>query len=743
MRLSLRFLLPLIIVLAVIAYALSPLVDNLTLKWGKRDLDMRGKLIAETISDTLIPLVQQGNKSRVETLFNRVTRDEKLLAIAYCNPRLLLLYHTPSLPTEINCRNFAKRADDTGEIVELSNAMVHVRSVLLELEGEARGYLIVVHDMSFMQRRTSDTKWYIFYLFLLLGIVISAVTIFIAQLSWRGWLKGIQAVAKGEGIFREPSAQTPREMQPIIKDLRSLIRDLESERRVLDDSQTTWSAAALKDILHRDLAGEEVLIVSNREPYIHVRRGDKIEVQFPASGLVTALEPIMRACSGTWIAHGSGSADKETVDETDHIAVPPGKPAYRIRRIWLTPEEENGYYFGFANEGLWPLCHNAHVRPIFRSADWNYYVQANEKFANAVVEEAKTSDPVILVQDYHFALLPAMLRKRLPKATIITFWHIPWPNPESFGICPWRERLLEGLLGSTVIGFHTRFNGNNFLDTVDRYMECRIDRENSTVSYHSKLTAVRHYPISIEWPSQWTTTQSLISQCRTAVRKRHNLPENAFIGIGVDRLDYTKGIPERLVAVDRLLELHPEWRGKFSFIQIAAPSRSKIERYQDFQTEVLKLADTINAKYESDDYRPIHFLLQHHEPNEVFEYFRAADLCFVSSLHDGMNLVAKEFILARDDERGVLILSMFTGASRELQEALIINPYNADQCAEALHAALSMSGAEQGERMRNMRNLVKEFNVFRWAGKMLNDAALIRHRDRLIARMSDWGLSET
>lgn len=742
MRLSLRFLVPLVVVLAVIAYALLPLVDKLTLAWSRKDLDARSHLIGETLRDTLLPLVHNSSKSKIDSLFIRATRDEKLLALGYCDPQLRLIHKTATFPSEVECKKFIKQAGDAGELLDLPNAAVHVASILMEEEGVAQGYLILVHDMSYVKRRSSDTKRYIFYLFLLLGIVISGVTVFIAQMSWKGWMNSIQALLKGEGIFKKGNGKSSPELKPYLKDLRSLIRDLESDRRTFDETQVSWSAKTLKEILHKDLAGEEILIVSNREPYIHIRKDSKIEVQFPASGLVTALEPIMRACSGTWIAHGSGDADREVVDSKDHIRVPPEAPAYQIRRIWLTPEEEQGYYYGFANEGLWPLCHIAHARPIFRTSDWNSYIKANEKFAKAVEEESKTSDPVILVQDYHFALLPALIRERLPRATIITFWHIPWPNPEAFGICPWREEILRGLLGSSVMGFHTRFHCNNFLETVDRYLECRIDHETSTVSYQENLTAIRHYPISIEWPPKWVRGQNSVDKCRTTVRERHRLSADTALGIGVDRLDYTKGIPERFMAVERLLELHPEWVGKFRFIQISAPSRAKIERYQNFHEAVTSLAKRINEKYGASGYEPIVFLPKHHEPHEVFEYFRAADFCFVSSLHDGMNLVAKEFVSSRDDEKGVLVLSQFTGASRELPEALIVNPYNIDQCAEALHAALSMSEAEQRERMRSMRSLVKEFNVFRWAGKMLTDAARIRHRERLKSRMGDWEFLE-
>ena len=475
-------------------------------------------------------------------------------------------------------------------------------------------------------------------------------------------------------------------------------------------------------------------MVSNREPYIHVATPDGIEVRRPASGLVTAVEAVMRACSGTWIAHGAGSADRETVDRNDHVPVPPEHPSYTLRRVWLSKEEEQGYYYGFANEGLWPLCHIAHVRPVFRSSDWDQYVKVNQRFADAVVAEAQSDNPVVLVQDYHFALLPRMVRAVLPKATIITFWHIPWPNSESFGICPWREEILDGMLGSTILGFHTPFHRKNFLDTVDRYLETRIEPEASTVSFGGQLTQVEQYPISIAWPQPVPGARS-VADCRAAIRHDLAMPAERLLGIGVDRLDYTKGIVERFQAVERLFELEPAMVGRFTFIQIAAPSRSSLDEYQNFEARVRGLAQRINQKYSDGNYVPIILKAEHHEQDQLTEYFRAADVCMVTSLHDGMNLVAKEFIAARDDEQGVLILSQFTGAARELHEALIVNPYHIEQGAAALQRALTMPASEQVERMRSMRRRVKDFNVYRWAGRMLQDAARLRQRERVMSNI--------
>ena len=733
MRLSLRFVVPLLLVLAGIAYGILPLVDQLMLKWFVRDLDIRSTLVANTIDQPLRDLVRMGSRAKTAEYLNSIIQDERLYALGLClgqEPPIV----TRTYPKNLQCGELGRLGQGAEHLLASPFGPLHVVVRPFEVEEIAAGRLVLVHDMSFVSRRSEETRTYVFYFFVVLGAVVSLITMIIAELSWRGWVQGMRSLLRGEGILRPMGQSAPRELRPIERDLRLLIRELETEYRPRDESQMAWTPETLRAILRSELRGDNVLVVSNREPYIHVRRDGRIDIQRPASGLVTALEPVMRACSGTWIAHGSGSADREVVDRRDHVAVPPEKPAYEIRRVWLSNEEEAGYYYGFSNEGLWPLCHAAHVRPTFRKSDWDRYLAVNRRFARAVSEESKTSDPIVLVQDYHLALLPRMIREAMPDATIITFWHIPWPNPEAFAICPWRDELLEGLLGSSILGFHTQFHCNNFLDTVDRLLEARVDRELFTVSYGGKLTAVKRYPISIEWPPAGAVTRASVPECRSAVRQRHGFPEVHRIGIGVDRLDYTKGIVERLRAIERMLELEPRWIGRFTFIQIAAPSRSSIDQYRDYDAQVRALADQINGRFAHAAHPPILLKVEHHEAQDVYEYYRAADFCFVSSLHDGMNLVAKEFVAARDDLRGVLILSQFTGASRELPEALIINPYDADQCAAALHVALSMPEEEQANRMRLMRGLIKEFKGYRWAGRMLLDAASMRRRGRVFER---------
>jgi len=736
MRLSLRFVIPLLLALATLGYAVVPLVDKLTLRWFVRDLDMRATLVANTVQDRVQDLVQGGNRERLLQYFTRITEDERLFAVGYCPATTGDAIATPTLPAEVSCADLQRFAGSSGHLLDSPKGPILV-SVRPLRNGDTRlGNLVLVHDMSFVARRSEETRKYVFYLFLGLGVTVALITVVIAQLSWRGWVQGLRALLRGEGLLRPSGKSDLRELRPIAGDLRALIHELEAEHRARDEDQVAWTPDTLRGILHGELRGDEVIVVSNREPYIHVRQNGSVMVRRPASGLVTALEPIMRACSGTWIAHGGGSADRDVVDKHDRLTVPPppDKAAYQLRRVWLTEEEETGYYYGFANEGLWPLCHIAHVRPIFRTADWEQYVRVNQAFARAVAEESKSDNPIILVHDYHFALLPRMIRESIPAATVIAFWHIPWPNPEAFAICPWREELLDGMLGSNILGFHTQFHCNNFVDTVERLLEARVDRETFTVTYKGKPTAVRRYPISVEWPPSMAGARP-VSACREEVQRRHDLPSSHGIAVGVDRLDYTKGIEERLRAVERLLEIKPEWIGKFTLVQIAAPTRSRIEEYQNYDVRVRALAARINERFAAGGGPPpIILKVEHHEPQQIYEYYRAADVCIVTSLHDGMNLVAKEFVAARDDDRGVLILSQFTGASRELPEALIVNPYDTDQCAAALHMALTMPVADQRGRMRLMRGVIREFNVYRWAGRMLMEAAGMRRRERVLER---------
>jgi trehalose 6-phosphate synthase len=741
-----RFILALVLGLALLTWAAAAIVQKGTSDWFARDLALRAQLAVIGSRQGLLAHLQSGERAGLRGLLSDLAHDERIMAAALCSPDSQLLAKTKDFPRSFSCGALETRIplpdipppeaglSDASRawtgVESIPGGQVHVSAIPLLDEGDVRGFVVLVQDLSFAARREAETRRFLLLAFGFLALAASAVTIVAARLAWRSWTNEVRKFLQG-GAQRSA-------FQPLMRDVRELVdrmvADTEADREV-----ATWTPERLKHTLNRHLQGERVVVVANREPYIHERANDggAITVRHPASGLVTALEPVMRACSGTWIAHGSGSADRDTVDRANRVLVPPGEESYSLRRVWLTPDDEKGYYYGFSNEGLWPLCHIAHVRPDFRSEDWKYYQSVNQKFADAVCEEVVGDDPIVLVQDYHFAVLPRLVRERLPRATVIMFWHIPWPNSQRFGICPWRKELLEGMLGASILGFHTQSDCNSFLDSVDRFLEARIDRDQNAVSQRGHTTLVRPYPISLESPVRWIKSAPPVDQCRALVFEELKLRPDALLGVGVDRLDYTKGVEERLLAVERLLERNPALCGRFTFAQLAAPSRTTIERYDLLNQSVEQIAGRINERFGNGDYRPIVLLHAHHEPPRVYLFYRAADLCYVSSLHDGMNLVAKEFVAARDDERGVLVLSQFAGSARELTEALIVNPYDLDEASAALSTALAMSSTEQRDRMHSMRALISEFNVYRWAGRMLVDAARLRSRDRLTGRLTD------
>jgi trehalose 6-phosphate synthase len=730
MKFVIRYGLAALLIVVAIILIVPPFAASLIERWSQSDVESRSVLAFNSALDEFTALLDEHDAKRIVGLFDRMALDEQLLAVGFCDQQGTLLYKTKEMPKNFTCKQATLRKTPTFSTLRLGRSRLLVSSFPVAAPNEP-GHLVLVHDLALVEQRGAEARMWT--IVMLVGVIFlaAAFAVLVTVLLARRWLHSLRSAIDnvrlgGSGTIEASDAP------PFAQEFRHLLRDLQLTDLSAEGPDLDWSPAMLRNVLTHKLPGAEVIVVSNREPYIHNRDGDQIVVQTPASGLVAAIEPIMRACGGTWVAHGSGSADRETVDRFDRIRVPPEAPSYALRRVWVSEEEQNGYYYGFANEGMWPLCHMAFVRPNFREDDWSQYKLINARYAQAVVSEAKSPDPIILVQDYHFALLPSMLRKRLPDATIITFWHIPWPNPEVFGICPWKEEIIAGMLGSSVVGFHTQFHCNNFLDTVDRFMEARIDREQSFISFGAMESYVRPYPISIEWPPAGMKDQKPVPACRAAVRRRLGLADDVRLGVGIERFDYTKGILDRLHAVDTFLVSHPEWKNRFVFVQVAAPTRTKLAAYSALQAEAAELAGEINARHGSASFQPILLIVRHHEPGEIFELFRAADLCIVSSLHDGMNLVAKEFVAARDDEQGVLLLSTFAGASRELTEALIVNPYNARSMGVAIEQALLMSAAEQRERMRLMREIVRLRNVYRWAGQMLLDAADLRKRKRII-----------
>jgi trehalose-6-phosphate synthase len=485
----------------------------------------------------------------------------------------------------------------------------------------------------------------------------------------------------------------------------------------------SWTKESLQELVRTRLTGYRFIVVSNREPYIHTFSGDDIRCIVPASGLTVALDPVMRACGGVWVAHGSGDADRQVVNDKNRVLVPPDSPSYTLRRVWLSKEEVDGYYLGFSNEALWPLCHTVYTRPMFEEDDWNKYKHVNQLFAEAVLDEAGDRKAFVFIQDYHLALLSRLIKAKNPQVITAQFWHIPWPNPEAFRICPWQEEILEGLLSNDLLSFHVAYHCNNFLETIARTLEAKVDYERHAVRYRGKTTLVRPFPISVDFERiSQDAAKEEVTQEMEILRHKWGLNDQ-YVGMGLDRIDYTKGIPERLNALDRFLVKYPEYRGKVVFFQLGEESRIHIKKYKELNAELADLVEGINWKYQSGGWKPIVYLREHLSPTTLLAFNRLANFCIVSSLHDGMNLVAKEFVSSRLDEGGVLILSRFTGAARELTDALLINPYATDDFAETIRSAIEMPKGEMQSRMKKLRQVVEQNNIYRWAGSIISELA--------------------
>jgi trehalose-6-phosphate synthase len=726
----LRFVLPVAFASCVVAYFGLPYIERLLAEWFRSDVELRAQLVMHSMEEPITELVEKGNEWRLRAYLAKITADERLLAVLVCRTDGSTLFKTDRAPTAISCDAASMPNSTPTRIVQLPSGSVQISRFDFDSAVPTPFRVLMLHDLSFVDRRQRTARDFVLVFVGISVLLLALLVVLVAWLQLRRWVEILIGDIRGKR-FRD-DAKSPRSSMPILSQVRKALAEAEAQQRLEIDFRENWTPQALRQVVRDHLHSAQVIIVSNREPYIHNFDADHRPVmQVPASGMVTALEPVMRACSGVWVAHGAGSADRDTVDRYDQIQVPPDDPAYTLRRVWLTDAQEQGYYYGFSNEGIWPLCHLAYVRPAFRAGDWRAYEEVNAKFAEVVAAESHTDSPVVLIQDFHFALLPQLIRKKIPKATIALFWHIPWPNAETFGVCPWKREMLLHMLSADILGFHTRYHCQNFLDAVDRFVECQIDHEHFTVTLQGHVCRVAPYPISIEWPPRWLALLPDVAACRAAIRQRHRIGPEVCIGLGVERWDFTKGIIERFHALEVLLDKNPRHRGRICLLQVAAPSRGQLPAYQALQQHTYSEVERINNKFAEGDWRPIVLIDEHQEPVRVFELYRAADFCLVNSLHDGMNLVAKEFVAARDDEDGVLILSTFAGASRELPEAVLINPFDVTETAEAMETAMRMGRDERRNRMSLMRRTVKENNVYRWAGRMLMDAARIRQRQSL------------
>lgn len=730
----------LIILISIIAIIVSSVVTGFTLNQIQQqkaqltsDLERRTSLLADSFKESIKPSYLINSTTTLQAILDKFAGRERLLGLAIYNNQGRIFASSTKL-SSIDLTEFSKITEDAmdadsgmGNFFSIGDSNIFVFSTPIHDEENVIGSVVVLQRADYIKEAIRQT-WNSNLIRLSIQVLLFSLSaiLILRWIIYRPVAKMAEAIRRarsgnynkensgfdGQSFFKPVASEITKMSQSLIFARNAAISEARMRLEKLD---SPWTAERLKEFFKAYFKNRQIIIISNREPYIHKKDKTKTKVVIPPSGMITALEPIMEACGGTWIACGSGDGDKLVVDKNDKIAVPPDDPKYILKRIWLSDDELKGFYTGFSNEALWPLCHMAHVRPTFRKSDWEQYQKVNGKFAQSLLSEIKNIPrPLILVQDYHFALLPEIIKKSRPDAEIGLFWHIPWPNAESFSICPWRREILGGILGADIIGFHTQQYCNNFFDTVSKEIESLADLEKFSITHKNHTSYIKPFPISVNL----THNNTFDSNPGKQMLKKMGI-KTKYLGIGVDRMDYTKGILERFRGVEFFLKMYPKYKGQFTFLQIAPPSRESVNKYRQFGIEVTKEAERINQKYQTSGWRPIILVKEHHSHEEIYALYRVANVCMVTSLSDGMNLVSKEFVASRDDECGVLILSEFTGAARDLKGAIKINPYSAEETAEAIFKSINMPPINQRSAMKKMRESVKNYNIYRWGAEFL------------------------
>jgi trehalose-6-phosphate synthase len=732
MRLNLALIFSIIIAIGLVAFGFTFFQISSERSKLNSELEIRTTEIVEKVFQTNSSFYENLNPSNIERLVDSINTRYNLLGIAiYYNIDSIISNNTTRhlISHSLNYISQSIAADTSlGYFTTVAGKNIYQYIKPIKREGISNNAIVFYTDAGYIEKIIGSIWFRNFMRWFIQAFLVSLVTMLIIR--WGifspinkivDWVKAVRT-GSTEQIKQQPPvnflAPLHKEIEHIAKVMYEAKATAEEEARLRTNAEAIWTPERLKVEMKNLLQNKTMIVISNREPYMHIHEGKEIKCLIPASGMITALEPILKACGGLWIASGTGDADKETVDQNDKVQVPPDEPRYTLKRLWLTKEEEDHFYYGFSNEGLWPLCHIVHNRPTFRKEDWHFYKKVNEDFAKAVLNETANDErPFILIQDYHFALLPELIRKEKPKAKIAIFWHIPWPNPESFGICPWQREILLGLLGADLIGFHTQYHCNHFLDTVNNALESRVLWETFSVKMGGQTTSVKPFPISIAFTlKDYDNNSPKIKSSQ--LLNEHGITSQ-YMGIGVDRIDYTKGIVEKFLAIERFLEKNPSYMGKFTFVQIGAPSRTLIKSYSDTVSAVENEANRINWRFKSKNWKAILLLKRHHSHEEIAPFYNCADLCLVTSLHDGMNLVAKEFVASRNHNDGTLILSRFAGASQELHGAIIVNPYDIEKTADAIKFALEMTSEEKYQRMKQMRQVILAQNIYSWAATLL------------------------
>ena len=734
MKRILLFILPILIIVAVVFTIFGIFQARYTQERLMDDLKRKARTVDESMEMAVKSIFINNDLKSANRLVERFQKRERLQgSVLYNNEGQMIAITERISDWREKDKPYIKDILDSksprGALETFSEYSVYSYIMpVFDDEGNVLGLVEVIYDTSYLYNMLTEL-WKRISITLIILIMLIALIAFLIQrqifiLPVRRLTLWFSHFQRGE-IDKLKPFEERGEFGKLISEVEQVALGLRVARKVVTEEAHTrvqkediWTQGKLRDLIHAKLGENAFFVVSNREPFMHIleKTSGKIKCVRPASGVVTAIDPILRACGGTWIAHGSGSGDRRMVNSKDKLGVPPDDIRYILKRVWLSEEEEEGYYYGFSNEGLWPLCHVTHTRPLFRDSDWQMYKKVNHKFAESVLAELPAKNPFIFLQDYHFTLIARMIKEKRPDATIALFWHIPWPNPEVFSICPYQHEILDGMLACDLIGFHVQNHCNNFLDTANRLVECRVDTEKFSVIRASKETFIKAFPISVD--SYYDKNASRDNDLAQEIKKEFDL-EGKIIAVGVDRIDYTKGLLEKILAVDRFLEKYPEYRNKFVFIQLAAPSREHIKRYHELISEIDELVEKKNWKYSDGNWKPILYLKRHFSPDEISPYFKLADICLVSSLHDGMNLVAKEYVASRTDLTGTLILSRFTGAAREFNDATLINPYSIEEFADAIKSTIELPREEKKRRMENMRKIISENNIYRWAGDIV------------------------
>lgn len=733
----------LLIVLGVIL-AIITVVVGFTLLQANReqitlslDLQYRTRLLADSLKESVEPNYGRNSTTELQKLVDKFANREHVVGLAIFDNRGGKVAASTDLPQNlISGLPLVSKVMDSdktaGEFIRSDGKSFYVLVEPIHQVDRVIGAFLVAQNAGYIDSGIRKI-WENNLLRLLVQIIVftAVIALLIRWIVVRPVMKLVESV-KAARLSGNPdqALQKIKEQaffKPLVGEIFKMTKSLsdarlsasEEARMRLEKIDTPWTAERLKEFTKAYLKDRPIFVVSNLEPYMHRKVKNQIQYSVPPSGLVTALNPVMEACGGMWLARSYGDADRETVDKNDKIAVPPDDPKYTLKRIWLSDKQIGGYHKGFSNEGLWPLCLMVHTRPVFRKNDWKEYAQVNEMFANSLLKEIKNvREPLILVQDYHLSLLPNMLKRARPDARVAVFWHLPWPSAEQFSICPWRKEILEGMLGADLVGFHTQQYCNNFIETVSKEVESLIDFERFAITRHEHTASIKPFPLSINFTNSDATDTDTDKTLLTDLGITTPL-----LGLGVDKMDYVKGIVERFQGVEQFLVAHPDYKNRFTFLQIAPPCRTDMEIYREYEEAVTKEAERINKNLGSNGWKPIVLVKKEYSHEQLTSLYRLADFLAITSLHEGMNLVAKEFAAARNDEAGVLILSPFTGASRELRSALTVNPYNTAQIGETIATALAMPKTEQQERMRTMRNSVKNYNIYRWAAELIKALA--------------------